>query len=78
MNMDKKRIYVGVGQIKETEHGVRFTAKSFSKKDLDSIENETKSACDDCCFKEDKVNCQKYDCCFETRADKQSVYFVEF
>ena len=33
MNMDKKRIYVGVGQIKETVHGVRFTAKSFSKKE---------------------------------------------
>jgi peptidyl-tRNA hydrolase len=76
--MDKKRIDVGVGQIKETDKGVRFTAKSFSKKELDDIGNDLAGACDDCCFLNDKSNCQKYDCCFETRADKKSVYFVEF
>ncbi len=76
--MEKKRIDVGVGQIKETDTGVLFTAKSYSKKDYKDIEDETITACDYCCFISDKYNCQKYECCFENRTDKTNVYFVEF
>jgi len=72
----KKKIDVPLGQTGTTELGVVIAPVEYSKDFLKHIEDETKSACDECVLL-DTSDCQRYACCFEERKDKKSVYYIK-
>jgi len=69
-----KKIDIPLGETFATESGVVIAPTEYSDKFYRQIENETKTACDECVFLNEE-NCQHYVCCFDERKDKKSVYF---